>query len=102
MPLKIERTYESVQADVAAGINWETFAECATANPHLFVPPNHPERKPELNARETAAKAVCALCLVREQCLEKSITNYDKDDSTILGGLNKLQRSRLLRHISKR
>lgn len=95
MPVKFERTYESVQDDVAAGINWESFAECATAAPHLFAPPAHPERKAELSARETAAKAICAACFVREQCLEASLTDYDTMDSTIRGGLNKLERKRL-------
>ena len=53
------------------------------------------ERKAELNARETAAKAICAACFVREQCLERSLTDYDPMDSSIRGGLNKLQRKRL-------
>jgi WhiB family redox-sensing transcriptional regulator len=55
----------------------------------------HAERKHERLARERRAKAVCAACPVREQCLAHAVA-YDERYG-IWGGLNQDERRHLRR-----
>jgi WhiB family redox-sensing transcriptional regulator len=49
-----------------------TGAACAGADPDLFFGPDG-ERQPERDIRERKAKAVCASCPIRVQCLDWAI-----------------------------
>jgi len=74
---------------------WRMFAECrGDSAVHFFAPP-HFERKPEKDARESAARALCGVCRVREQCLDYALTIGEPHG--IWGGLNELERSRMQR-----
>lgn len=74
---------------------WRMQAACrATSAVHFFAPP-HFERKPEKDAREGAARALCRACPVRMPCLEYSLAVQERHG--IWGGLNELERRRLLR-----
>lgn len=82
-------------ADPALDTGWRMAAACRTASAvHFFAPP-HFERKPEKDAREGAARALCRSCPVRLQCLEYSLAVQERHG--IWGGLNELERRRLLR-----
>jgi WhiB family redox-sensing transcriptional regulator len=74
---------------------WRAGAECQTDNATYFYAPSHFERKPEKDLREGIARSLCRRCKVREQCLNYSIAVAESHG--IWGGLNELERKRLLR-----
>jgi WhiB family redox-sensing transcriptional regulator len=74
---------------------WRAGAECQTDNAVYFYAPSHFERKPEKDFREGIARSLCRRCKVREQCLNYSIEV--EESHGIWGGLNELERKRLLR-----
>jgi WhiB family redox-sensing transcriptional regulator len=74
---------------------WRADAECRAENATFFYPPAHFERKPEKDHREGIARALCSSCAVQQQCLEYSLEVAESHG--IWGGLNELERKRLLR-----
>ena len=85
----------SLVDDRALETSWRMAAACRTTSAvHFFAPP-HFERKPEKDAREGAARALCRACPVLQQCLAHSLTV--EETHGIWGGLNELERRRLLR-----
>ncbi len=74
---------------------WRAGARCRDTTAVHFFAPGHLERKEEKDAREGAARALCAACPVRTDCLEHSLLNGEPHG--IWGGLNELERRRLLR-----
>jgi WhiB family redox-sensing transcriptional regulator len=75
---------------------WQWRAACRGEDAALFFAPNHPEPKPERLARERQAKAICASCPVRMECLEYAVRI--KEAHGIWGGLNELERRYLVRN----
>lgn len=67
---------------------WRTQARCRGVDPLIFHPVNDADEAEE-------AKAVCALCPVREACLEYAITAREKDG--VWGGLTARERRRIIR-----
>ena len=57
----------------------------------LFFGPDG-EQRPEREVREARAKAVCASCPVRAQCLDDALRNSTKHG--VWGGLNEEERVR--------
>jgi WhiB family redox-sensing transcriptional regulator len=74
---------------------WRVDAECRTDNAVYFYAPSHFERKPEKDFREGIARSLCRRCKVRDQCLDYSLQG--EESHGIWGGLNELERKRLLR-----
>ena len=74
---------------------WRVAASCRGDDAVHFFAPNHMERKPEKDAREGRARAICAGCPVRDACLDHALSVGEPHG--IWGGLNELQRRRLLR-----
>ena len=74
---------------------WRAEAACQAENASYFYAPSHFERKPEKDLREGVARALCDQCRVQEQCLAYSLDGAESHG--IWGGLNELQRKRLLR-----
>jgi WhiB family redox-sensing transcriptional regulator len=74
---------------------WQDQAACrgpqATA---VFFPPATFERKDDKEERETKAKAICARCRVRKDCLDYAIAI--KELHGIWGGTNELERKAIL------
>jgi WhiB family transcriptional regulator, redox-sensing transcriptional regulator len=64
---------------------WMRFANCAGVDASLFFP--------DRGASSKEAKAVCAGCVVREACLEYSLTNGEKHG--VWGGMCERDRRRL-------
>ncbi|HVF06095.1 MAG TPA: WhiB family transcriptional regulator [Frankiaceae bacterium] len=77
---------------------WRGAALCRGDDAVHFFAPNHMERKPEKDLREAKARALCASCPVRERCLDHALEVGEPHG--IWGGLNELQRRRLLRRRS--
>jgi WhiB family transcriptional regulator, redox-sensing transcriptional regulator len=69
--------------------HWRQYARCLGADPELFYPP------PESEDGGEAAKEICAVCPVREPCLEHAITAREKQG--VWGGLDERERRRLVR-----
>ena len=81
-----------IQADE---VSWRVHGACrGDSAVHFFAPP-HFERKPEKDLREGQARALCQACPVREECLDYALSVGEPHG--IWGGLNELERRRLLR-----
>lgn len=76
-------------------VSWRVNALCRGENAVHFFPPSHFERKDEKDAREGQARALCAACPVRAECLDYALTVQEPHG--IWGGMNELERRRLLR-----
>src|SRR5919197_788932 len=74
-------------------MGWQFRAACRGDESSLFFAPNYFERKEQKDARE--AKANCARCPVRDECLEYALRI--REPHGIWGGLNELERRTLLR-----
>jgi len=82
-------------ADPASEDTWRVDAQCRQKNAVHFFAPAHFERKQEKDARESAARALCGTCRVQTACLEYALRVQEPHG--IWGGLNELERRRLLR-----
>lgn len=66
---------------------WTDYAACAGVDPELFFPGRGESLRP--------ARAVCARCVVRAQCLEHAITN--EEHHGVWGGTSERERRRIRR-----
>ena len=73
---------------------WQVKAACRGPHAGVFFPPSHFERKDEKLDRETRAKGICAMCPVREPCLDYAVSI--REPHGIWGGLNEVERRQLL------
>ncbi len=80
------------------GPDWRSRANCCGTNAVYFFAPSHFERKPEKDLREAQARALCAACPVRGECLSYALRAGESHG--IWGGMNELQRARLRRRVS--
>jgi WhiB family redox-sensing transcriptional regulator len=72
-------------------MSWQDRVACAGIDARLFFGPDG-EPWQERDIREAKAKAVCARCPVRVQCLDYALGNSIKHG--IWGGLNQEERAR--------
>jgi len=79
-------------------VSWRVHGKCRGESAVFFFAPPHFERKPEKDLREGQARALCRSCPVREECLDYAMTV--EEPHGIWGGLNELERRRLLRRRS--
>src|SRR6266545_3513580 len=73
---------------------WQFYAACRGEDSSLFFAPNYFEKRDQKEGREAKAKALCARCSVREECLEYAL--QVRESHGIWGGLNELERRQLL------
>jgi len=64
---------------------WRKQAACRGADPTLFMPSRGDDVRP--------AKAICAVCPVKDDCLEQALTGHE---SGIWGGTSQVERKRLI------
>ena len=81
-------------------IGWQFRAACHGEESALFFAPNYFERREQKEAREAKAKAICARCPVRAECLEYALRI--REPHGIWGGLNELERRAMLRSRGER
>ena len=74
--------------------SWQLKAACRGPQAAVFFPPPQFERKDEKLEREARAKAICATCSVRKECLEYAIAI--REQHGIWGGLNEVERKQHL------
>lgn len=67
--------------------DWQAFAACAETDPEAFFPAK--------GAPTAPAKAVCARCFVRQDCLAYALANPELTSFGIWGGTSERQRRRL-------
>lgn len=73
---------------------WQLKAACRGPQAEVFFPPSHFERKDEKLDRERRAKAICATCSVRRDCLDYALRI--REPHGIWGGLSEVERRSLL------
>lgn len=83
----IERTRVTA---LPAPEDWQAGAACRGQSAVIFFAPTHFERKEARAVRERQAKAVCASCPVRKDCL--SFALRIREPHGIWGGLNEIER----------
>ena len=71
-------------------MSWQDRAACTSTAMLLFFGPDG-ETQAEREARESEAKAVCASCPVREECLTYALSHSVRYG--LWGGLNEAERS---------
>ena len=74
---------------------WQQLAACRGEDSTYFFAPGYFEKRHEKNAREAVAKAICARCPVRAECLGYALDV--RETHGIWGGLNEMERRALLR-----
>jgi len=74
---------------------WRADAACQGSSANAFYPPSTTETREQRREREGEARALCRRCGVRETCLAYAL--YVQEPYGIWGGLNELERRRLLR-----
>ncbi|MET0467786.1 MAG: WhiB family transcriptional regulator [Aeromicrobium sp.] len=82
LPMPIQETYE-----------WQYDGACREADPETFFSPDA-ERGPRRRAREAAAKALCAVCPVVQECLQHALTV--REPYGVWGGLTINERDSIL------
>lgn len=74
--------------------DWQMKGACRGEDPSLFFHPDG-ERGPAREAREAAAKAICAACPVRTMCAEHALTV--REPYGVWGGLSEDDRDAVYR-----
>ncbi len=74
---------------------WQFLGACRGEDTALFFAPSYFERREEKEAREARAKAICAGCQVRLECLEYALRI--REPHGVWGGLNESERRAVLR-----
>jgi len=70
---------------------WRQQAACRGLDPGIFYPPSDEEAE--------EAKAICAICPVRQPCLEYALAHRERDG--VWGGATERERRRILRQRRK-
>ena len=74
--------------------HWQHQALCRASDSDVFFAPAHFEHKPEREAREAKAKALCARCPVRLECLDWALTT--REPYGVWGGYSESERRQIL------
>ncbi len=82
LPMPIQETWE-----------WQYEGACRTTDPETFFSPDA-ERGPRRRRREAAAKALCAVCPVRQACLDHALAV--REPYGVWGGLNINEREMII------
>jgi WhiB family transcriptional regulator, redox-sensing transcriptional regulator len=77
-----------------AEMEWQQRGLCRSDDGSVFFAPNHFEHKPEREAREAKAKAICAGCPVRVQCLDWALST--REPFGVWGGCSEQERKQIL------
>ena len=73
---------------------WQQRGLCRETDSSVFFPPTHFEHKPERELREAKAKAICARCPVRVECLEWALST--REPFGVWGGYSESERKQIL------
>lgn len=82
------------QLEAPLSTEWQQRGRCRATDSEVFFPPAHFEHKPEREARETAAKAICVGCPVRIDCLTWALAV--REPHGVWGGASEGERKQML------
>lgn len=82
------------QLTAAPSTEWQQHGQCRSTDATVFFPPAHFEPKPEREAREAKAKAICARCNVRRECLQWALKV--REPYGVWGGYSESERKKML------
>lgn len=74
--------------------SWQAQGLCRAVDSSVFFPPPQFEHKPEREAREKRAKAICGECPVRTECLDWALTT--REPHGVWGGYAESERKQML------
>ena len=80
--------------DDALSTEWQQRGLCRATDSGVFFAPLHFEHKPEREAREAKAKAICAGCPVRAACLDWALAV--REPYGVWGGYSESERKQIL------
>lgn len=83
-----------VHLDAPLPTDWQQRGLCRDTDAAVFFPPSSFEHKPEREAREAKAKAICAECPVRVECLEWALAV--REPHGVWGGCSEWDRKQIL------
>lgn len=72
--------------------NWRSYAACIESDPDLFFPEGN---QWQVETQIAIAKAICAECVVKEECLKFAL--HTKQEFGIWGGTSENERRKLRR-----
>ena len=78
----------------APATDWQTHGLCRSLDSNIFFPPSQFEHKPEREAREKRAKAICGECPVRGECIDWALST--KEPHGVWGGHSESERKQIL------
>lgn len=78
----------------APSTSWQAHGLCRAVDSSIFFPPAHFEHKPEREAREKQAKAICRECPVRIECLDWALQT--REPYGVWGGYAESERKQML------
>lgn len=79
---------------VSPPTGWQQRGRCRALDSEDFFPPLHAEQRLEREAREAKAKAICADCPVRAECLDWALST--REPHGVWGGRSERERKQLL------
>jgi WhiB family redox-sensing transcriptional regulator len=74
---------------------WQRLAACRGEDSSYYFAPSYFEKRGEKLAREAVAKRICAVCPVRQACLEYALET--REGHGVWGGLNETERRAILK-----
>lgn len=78
----------------APSTEWQVHGLCRDTDSSVFFAPTQFEHKPEREAREAKAKAICERCPVRLPCLEWALAT--QEPFGVWGGYSEHERKQIL------
>src|SRR3989442_1073106 len=85
---------ERIRAPWELQEGWQQQARCRGADASLFFSPTYLEKREARADRENRARAICAECIVRRDCLDFALST--REPHGIWGGLNEIERRAVL------
>jgi WhiB family transcriptional regulator, redox-sensing transcriptional regulator len=82
------------QLSAQRSTDWQQHGLCRAEDSSVFFAPAHFEHKPEREAREAKAKAICARCPVRLECLDWALET--REPFGVWGGYSESERKQIL------
>ena len=74
---------------------WQRLAACRGEDSSFYFAPSYFEKRGEKLAREAVAKRICAVCPVRQLCLDYALDT--REGHGVWGGLNETERRAILK-----
>jgi WhiB family redox-sensing transcriptional regulator len=74
--------------ELRPGLTWRALAACKDADPNVFFPADGPGVE--------IARAICAECLVRLDCLDYALSSHQ--DHGVWGGTSERERKRIIKN----